>query len=190
MPYTSSQKMKRTEIEQLLPVVYQRTVSERSPLTALLEVMEVLHEPSEAALQNLDATLDPRRAPDAFVPYLARWVDLEPLFERFPHEYSAERQRQPITTGLGRLRELVATAAQLSRWRGTAKGLLLFLETATGVPGFAVDEVVPGADGLPRPYHVRVRAPAATAEHRILIERIIELEKPVHVTYELEFGEG
>ncbi len=179
--------MKRTEIGQLLPVVFQRTVSPDNPLTALLEVMEMLHEPSEAALQNLDATLDPRRAPDAFVPFLARWVDLEPLFEGSPQESSVERQRQPITTGLGRLRELVATAAQLSRWRGTARGLLLFLETATGVPGFAIDEQVLGPNGLPRPYHIRVRAPASTAAHRILIERVIELEKPAHVTYELEF---
>jgi phage tail-like protein len=179
--------MKRTEIEQLLPVVFQRTVSPENPLTALLEVMEVLHEPSEMALQNLDAALDVRRAPDAFVPFLARWVDLEPLFEGAPHEASIERRRQPITTGLGRLRELVATAAQLSRWRGTARGLLLFLQTATGVTGFAIDEQVPGPDGVARPYHVRVRAPASTAPHRILIERIIELEKPAHVTYELDF---
>jgi phage tail-like protein len=179
--------MTRTEIERLLPVVFQRTATTGNPLTALLEVMEMLHAPSETALRNLDATLDPRRAPDAFVPFLARWVDLEPLFEQSGQEYSVERQRQPITTGLGRLRELVATAAELSRWRGTAKGLLLFLETATGVSGFAIDEQVPGPDAQPRPHHIRVRAPAATAAHQILIERIIELEKPAHVTYELEF---
>ncbi|MEO8075542.1 MAG: phage tail protein [Acidobacteriota bacterium] len=182
--------MKRTEIERLLPVVFQRTALPGNPLTALLQVMEVLHQPSEGVLRNLDAALDPRRAPDAFVPFLARWVDLEPVFDAAPEESSVERQRQPISTGLGRLRELVAAAAQLSRWRGTARGLLLFLETATGVTGFTIDEQVSGPDGLPRPYHIRVHAPASTAAHRILIERIIELEKPVHVTYQLEFEPG
>jgi phage tail-like protein len=180
--------MKQSAIDRLLPLVYQRTIARGTPLDALLAVMEVLHEPSEAALRGLDAILDPRRAPDVFVPYLARWVDLDPLFGPALDELSVEHQEQPISTGLGRLRELVATAAELSRWRGTAKGLLLFLETATGVHGFEIDERVPGPGGQPRPYHIRVRAPAATADHRVLIERIIELEKPVHVTSELEFA--
>jgi phage tail-like protein len=187
MRFKLSQRMKQNVIERLLPFVFQRTVSPGSPIAAVLAVMEALHEPSEAALQRLDSTLDPRRAPDAFVPFLARWVDLEPLFGWPAQEHSIEHEREPITTGLGRLRELVATAAQLSRWRGTAKGLLLFLETATGVEGFQIEEQVPGPDGLPQPYHIRVRAPAATAEHRVLLERIIELEKPVHVTSEVEF---
>ena len=38
------------------------------------------------------------------------------------------------------LRELIAAAAQLSQWRGTAQGLQRFLETATGIEGFELDE--------------------------------------------------
>ena len=177
--------MRLSEIKQLLPGVFQQTMREGGPLLSLLEVMEQLHEPSEAVLERLDAFFDPHRAPDEFVPYLAVWVDLERLFDLPP----GAAARSPITSGLGRLRELIANAAYLSRWRGTGKGLLLFLKIATGADGFAVEEQVPGADGRPRPFHIRVRAPAATLAHRALIRRIIELEKPAYVTYELEFGQ-
>ena len=181
--------MKREEIERLLPRVFRRTLRPGSPLLALLEVMEALHEPSEAALRRLDAALDPRRAPDAFVPLLARWLDLDRLFEQRPAG-EGPPAAAPVTTGLGRLRELVAAAARLSQWRGTAKGLRDFLEIATGTPGFEIDERVSQADGWPRPFHVRIRAPASTAPHRALIERIIEQEKPAAITFELEFGQA
>jgi len=165
--------MKSAEILRLLPGVFQRTARPGSPLAALLSVMEVLHAPSEQVLENLDALFDPRRAPDRFVPFLARWVDLD----------------LPVTTGLGRLRELAAAGVELSRWRGTARGLLLFLSTATGRKDFEVDERVPGPNGLPRPFHIRVLAPAELAAHRPMLERIIELEKPAYVTYELHFAQ-
>lgn len=163
--------MKSAEILRLLPGVFQRTARPGSPLAALLSVMEALHAPSEGVLENLDALFDPRRAPERFVPFLARWVDLD----------------LPVTTGLGRLRELAAAGVELSRWRGTARGLLLFLSTATGRKDFEVDERVPGPNGLPRPFHIRVLAPGELAAHRPMLERIIELEKPAYVTYELHF---
>lgn len=163
--------MKSAEIARLLPGVFQRTVRAGSPLAALLAAMEALHAPSEAVLSELDALFDPRRAPERFVPFLARWVDLD----------------LPVTTGLGRLRELVAAGVELSRWRGTARGLLLFLSTATGRRDFELDERVSGADGRPRPFHIRVRAPGELAPHRTMLERIIEMEKPAYVTYELHF---
>jgi phage tail-like protein len=165
--------MKSAEILRLLPGIFQRTARSGSPLAALLSVMEALHAPSEEVLENLDALFDPRRAPDRFVPFLARWVDLD----------------LPVTTGLGRLRELTAAGVELSRWRGTARGLLLFLSTATGRQDFEVDERVPGPNGLPLPFHVRVRAPAELAPHRPMLERIIEMEKPAYVTYELHFAQ-
>jgi hypothetical protein len=47
--------MKRTEIEQMLPGIFQRTVQEGTPLLALLEVMEALPAPDETVLDQLDA---------------------------------------------------------------------------------------------------------------------------------------
>lgn len=177
--------MKRGEIERLLPDIFRRTSRAGNPLHAVLEVMEALQAPSEEALRDLDTYFEPRRAPDAFVPYLAGWVDLERLLAEGPSRPDAPPPTFP--TGLGRLRELVAQAAYLSQWRGTPRGLLRFLETATGVQGFAIDEQVPGEGGLPRPFHLRVRAPRETEPYRVLLERIIEVEKPAYVTYDLVF---
>ncbi len=180
--------MRSREIEQLLPWVFRRAAGDGSVLHALLATMETLHAPDEAALASLDALFDPRRTPARFVPFLARWVDLEWLFDA----PSAGRARQaeritPSGAGSARLRELVAVAAYLSQWRGSARGLLLFLEVATGLSGFSLDEAVPGPDGRPRPFHVRVRGPASAVSQRALIARIVEFEKPAHVTYELQF---
>lgn len=177
--------MKRIEIEHLLPGIFQRTVQEGTPLFALLDVMEALPAPDEAALDQLDAYFNPYRTPDTFVPFLASWVDLDRLLRETPEEFAASAP-PPLPSGMGRLRELVAAATFLAQWRGTAKGLLRFLETATGAQGFIIDEHMPGPDGQPRPFHLRVRAPQQAAPYRVLIEHIIASEKPAYVTYELQ----
>jgi phage tail-like protein len=152
--------MKRIEIERLLPEVFRRTAGPGTPLAALLEAMQALHEPVEEVLAHLETFFDPYQAPDEFVFFLARWVDLERLFVAGPHASTpVEIQRFP--SGLGQLRELIASAAFLSKWRGTARGLLRFLETATGVPGFEIVENAPGPDGRPRPFHLSIHAPAS-----------------------------
>lgn len=177
--------MKKEQIKRLLPSVYQSAVKPGNPLFAILDVMETLHAPVESALDRLAATFDPHRTSDAFVPYLASWVDLEVLLD-VPHAEGAP-STPTLSTGVGRLRELAAAAITLSQWRGTRKGLSLFLETATGMSGFEVDEHVVGNDGKIKPFHLRIMVPKELAGHRILIERIIELEKPAYVTYELVF---
>ncbi len=175
--------MKSEEIQKLLPVVFQRTLLANSPLAALLLVMESLHAPAESVLEDLDCFCDPRRTPDAHVPYLARWLDLERLFDRS----ALELEQAGLSTGIAPLRELIAIAAYLSRWRGTAKGLILFLETAIDARGFEVSDNVLDDTGRIRPFHLKVIAPAATQRHQALIHRIVETEKPAYVTYDLEF---
>ncbi len=180
--------MRQYEIKQLLPAVFQRTIRAGNPLTALLGLMEALHAPSEAVLEQLDATFNPRRTTDEFVPFLAYWVDLDRLFEDEPSgKWQVGFSRHPMTSGLGRLRELVASAAYLSQWRGTKKGLLLFLQIATGLENFEIDEQVLDDTGRLLAFHIKIRAPAEGSVHEHLIERIIELEKPAYVTYELVF---
>lgn len=181
--------MKQKAIEFLLPEIFRRTVREGRPLDAILRTMEDLHAPSTEILGRLDAYLDPYRTPDSFVPYLAHWLDLERLFDDPNDDYTVpEEGRNPISSGLGRLRELIAWASFLSQRRGTRQGLLKFLEVATGIPGFAIDEELKGSDGRPIPFHIRVRAPKAARVHRSLLDRIITLEKPAYVTYDLDFG--
>lgn len=180
--------MKQTEIERLLPGIIQRTILPGQPLDALLATMETMHAPSEAALSGLDAYFNPYKAPDAFVPFIAGWLDLERFLSLKPARLDAATAQTLFPSGLGRLRELVASAAFLSKWRGTARGLIRFLETATGITGFAVEEEVLDEHNRVRPFHIRVIGPKEAARYQPLIERIVDLEKPAYVTYELEFG--
>jgi phage tail-like protein len=170
--------MKRAEIEKLLPEIYQRTLLPGTPQYALLEVMEAMHGPSESALRDLAETFDPRRTSDDFVAFLARWVDLDRLFV-------GATLPEAMTPGLGRLRELIVESAELAKWRGTARGLIRFLQVATGISGFEIDEEVTDETGHLRPFHIRLRVPEEATRHRALIARIIESEKPAYVTYEL-----
>lgn len=181
--------MRRAEIERLLPSVFRQTIYSGSPLLAILEVMSALHEPSEDVLERLETFFNPFRTPDRFVPFLAGWVDLERLFDDSGgSSASAASSLAPLSTGFDRLRALTVMAANLSQWRGTQKGLVLFLEIATGTSGFTIDELVPGADRRPIPFHIRVIAPESVRPHRALVERIIESEKPAYVTWELAFS--
>jgi phage tail-like protein len=176
--------MKQAEIEQLLPGVFQRTAKAGSPLAALLGVMEAQHAPSESVLARLDEFLDPRRTRDDFVPLLARWLDLAFLLETHGGDKLRPRSSETISTGLGRLRELVASAAELSRWTGTAQGLRLFLQIATGERAFEIREHV-DREGRHRPFHLTVVVPTSMNAHRDLVERIIASEKPAYTTCDL-----
>ena len=168
--------MKHSEIAYLLPGIFQRTLGPESPMDAMLCAMETLHAPVEEILEQLDSICASHRAPEAFVPFLARWVDLERIFA------PREEADNVISTGLGRLRELIRGAAYLSKWRGTRQGLQRFLEIATGVTGFLIEE--PPA----QPFHLRITAPKEVEVHRALIERIVDVERPVYATWEVQFG--
>lgn len=174
--------MRRADIRRMLPAVFQAalpvddegSVVDGTPLAAALGAMEALHARSEAQLAAVDEFLDPFRAPERFVPFLAEWVDLA----------------IEITTGLERLRATVASAAELAHWRGCARGLLGLLEVATGTTGFEIDEEVRDERGAIRPFHIRVTAPAALVVHEEMLRRIISAEKPAYVTHELAFRTG
>jgi phage tail-like protein len=143
-----------------------------SPLGALVVVIADLVDPVERTFADLDAHFDPWRCPERFLPLLATWLDL-PL---------------PITTGPGRLRALVHAAAHLHQVRGTRQALITFLEVATGIEGFEVDEEIREKDtGKVKPFFVVVRAPESTRPHSAMLRRIIESERPAHVHWELEF---
>src|SRR4051812_38750218 len=160
--------MRLDRLSRLLPEVFQRAIEPGSPLLAALGAMEALHDPSESVLARLDDFFDPRRTPDRFVGYLAKWVDLD----------------VPVTTGLGRMRELVAEAVALSHLRGTRLALTRFLTVATGISGFEIDETPMHEAGAWRAFHIVVLAPKESLVHEVMIRKIIELEKPAHVTYE------
>lgn len=177
--------MKQSEIEKLLPGVFQRTIQPGTPIFGILAAMESLHAPTEDALESLADYFNPYKTPDRFVPMLARWVDLDRFLSVTPAELDAGTPTV-FPSGLGWLRELVVHATTLSKWRGTSRGLLQFLETATGVKGFTVQEQVLGPEGRIRPFHILVQAPREADRFGLLVRRIIEMEKPAYVTYDLE----
>lgn len=167
--------MQREDIENLLPAIYQ--CAPGSPLDAVLEVAGTLPQPVEDLLATVEQLFDPRRAPEQMLPFLAQWLDLD----RFLVTRGSGGEAV-FPTGSGHLRELCATAAELSRERGTRAGLLRFLEVATGCTGFRIEENI-GRDGVARPFHLLVTAPAKTSDYEALIHAIVAYEKPAYVTY-------
>ncbi|SPH24295.1 hypothetical protein DEA8626_03345 [Defluviimonas aquaemixtae] len=180
--------MKRSDIEDLLPEIYRRTLTGRSPLDALIAAMEALLSPVERAVERLPDNLSVDRAEDRFVYLLARCVDLERFFDRNKYSGAPAGRGPRFAPGTAQLRKLIRAAPELSRLRGTSEGLRKFLEQATGIEGFSVDEHVADARGQPVPFHIRVLAPGAALGFARLIERIIAEEKPAYVTHELVFS--
>lgn len=177
--------MQRAAIERLLPAVIQQTATDDSPLATILEVMEALHGPTEEALDHLERFFSPYRAPDEFLPFLTRWVDLDWMLGD-----AAAASPVVATTefpgGPQGLRELINTGAHLAKWRGTERGLLLLLQLATGREGFTVGTVA-RPDGTLRPFCIGVRAPDGPDKYRELVERIVRHEKPAHLEAEITF---
>ena len=180
--------MELIRIRQLLPGIFRRTLREGTPLFALLKVMETLHAPSAAVLHHLDEVFNPRRTRSDFVPFLAQWLDLHNVLIDSPVEQRGDPERLWSRIERGRLRELVANAADLSGWRGTARGLRKFLEIATGESGFEIEEQVKDTDGVIRPFHFRIKVPKTLTNRIRLIEHIIQSEKPAYVTFEIELN--
>lgn len=176
--------MYRDDIARLLPDVFQYalrpmkgTFEPDRRMLAALDVMSAMHGPVEEILNGLERFVDARRTPQRFVPYLTQWVDLDWLLRP---TRGLDAIADSIASGPEALRNMVETASEFAQWRGTAHGLQLALETATGVTGFTVQESV-GDDGKPRPFYVRVIVPPDAAQFRPLIERVIATEKAAYV---------
>src|SRR5258708_2560771 len=106
--------MERTKIERLLPAVMRQTSRPGTPLAALSTAMERLHARTEEQLQQMETVFDPRRADPQFVVLLAHWVNLDTLLKKLAA--GREIGPDPLPSGFGNLRELIASAAELSRW--------------------------------------------------------------------------
>jgi phage tail-like protein len=163
----------------------------------MLKIFEETLEPDVQILNTLWAYLDPMLAPENMLPFLAHWVGWET-------EFSLDVERQ---------RYLIKQAMQIYRWRGTRKGLRFYIHLFTGLPldehlpeaekhinifeitgrGFVIGEAVLGdnaSTGGGRPFHfvVRIRNDLQNSLDLPLIHRIIEREKPVFCTYDLEIS--
>ena len=158
-----------------LPAVYQEDDFAQRLLAALDDVMA----PILSTLDNLECYLDPWLAPADFVEWLAGWVGLA-LDENWP----LERQRA-----------LVASAAELYRWRGTAKGLAYYVALYAGSSptieesGGITWSSQPGSPvpGSRRPaVRVRVRLRDPSPERTARVEAIVAAARPADVAFEVE----
>lgn len=162
-----------------LPGLYRDVPGQDGVLDMLLAAADRLQSPVEHLLDTLDEHVDPRRAPERFVPYLASWLGLDRYFD-WPggrHRHGTPR----YAAGMPALRELVARSSSLARWRGTRGALEGFLEAATGLPGFGV------AEAPDRDFHLVVTAPAAAAAFADLVARVVEEERPAYATFEIHY---
>jgi phage tail-like protein len=167
---------------------------ERDIARRFVSIFEQAFDPVVQTTDVLWAYFDPLTAPEAFLPFLAKWVGWE-IDER----WTIQQQRQ-----------LIRNAVTLYRWHGTKHGLRLYLHYYTGLP---LDEDLPESqkhisieenfnDGLilgevnldenpmlggGKPYHftVRLRTDASNRLDEELVQEIIERQKPAFSTYEL-----
>ncbi len=177
--------MDKEQISRLLPEIFQATrQAQPDVLGAFLGVMQNLQTGDEAVLENLDRYFDPRQTLDAWLPFLSSWVDLDRFLD--------EKGQFPF--GPARLRLLILAALRLSQERGTRRGLCAFLEAATGLQGFQVQ------DDPRRPYHILVNSPAPSKaylegfsmsldQYKACLNHLIHAEKPAYVTCELHLLE-
>jgi phage tail-like protein len=159
-----------------------------------MKIFEQTYQPIIDSFNVMWANLDPLTAPKALLPFLAHWV-------AWPVEANWELPQQ---------RRLIRRAVELYRWRGTRKGLRLYLHLYTGLP---LDEDLPESDkhisimeafgpgfvlgaadlgdravlGGGKPYHfsVKLRSIRPNSLHEQLVRRIIDQEKPAFCTYDL-----
>jgi phage tail-like protein len=175
----------------LLPQVFR----EIDLVGRFLQVIEQAFDPAVQTFNSLWAHLDPATAPEAMLPFLAHWMGwhLQPYL-------SLDQQRR-----------LIRNALEIYRWRGTRRGLRLYLHLATGLAlnedlpgesdkqigitesfhqGFVLNQAAIGEHtilGGGRPFHfsVHLRPEADQTIDEALVQTVIEQEKPAFSTYEL-----
>jgi phage tail-like protein len=149
-----------------------------------LMIFESVLSPIEQTIDNVPHYFDPHITPGELVPWLASWVALD-LDDNWP---------------LHLQRELVARAAELSRWRGTRRALGERMRLYTGHAPLVVencDGMRLGQDAMlgvntrmgdfhPHTLQVTVLVDEGVEIDEQILRRIIEAEKPAHVAYTLE----
>lgn len=157
-----------------LPEVFRVAVDASPPLAALVAAADGMQAPVTAILDTLDRIVDPARTPEQLIAYLSSWVDLDWLTVPDAQIVS----RPALAGGSAPLRDLILESADLAARRGTPAGLVRFLELATGVRGYRVEDV-------PGQFHVLVHLPAAAVSQEATVTRIVRALKPAHVTAEV-----
>ena len=160
----------RHPLGRLLPALFQEDRLMQRFLTAFDDALA----PILCTLDNLDAYLDPQVAPADYVEWLSWWVGVG-----LDEDWSTEQQRR-----------LVARAAELYRWRGTAKGMSELVGLYAGVTpeieesGGATWSPTPNAQvpgTWPPRVTVRLRVTDPSALNRSRLETLVASATPAGV---------
>jgi phage tail-like protein len=129
-----------------------------------LALFESVLLPLEWVVDNFDLYLDPRTAPDEFLPWLEDWFGLA---------FAA-------TLTPARWRNLLCHAHRLFHLKGTRTALIEAIELATGCTAEVDDLTTEGANFI-----VTIRCSEANPADQALLEELIATFKPIHTTHQL-----
>ena len=150
-----------------------------------LLIFESIMKPIEGTVDNIPLYIDPLMTSGPLLPWLASWLDLT-LDPVWPED---------------RRRELVKSAAELYRWRGTRRGLAEYLRIYTGstpeiseyIPGMRLDQDTAlgvntrlGSSGTGHHFTVSMELDDSNYIDINTIKAIIEAQKPAHTVYTLQ----
>ena len=133
-----------------------------------LAMFESIMAPIEWNIDNFDVFLDPRTAPADFLPWLSTWFDLT-----LDDSWTEEQRRR-----------LLSEAHDIYARRGTRWSLTRVLEIYTGAAP-DIDDVDEKLDAFT--FRVKLKVKERDID-RELVERIIDVSKPAHTSYELQFA--
>jgi phage tail-like protein len=159
----------RSRYMDYLPGIYSRN----DFMARYLLIFESILGPVERTVDNIPHLFDPALAPSDVLPWLGSWLGLA-LDERWPD---------------ARRRELIKSAAELYHWRGTRRGLSEFIRLYTGIVPEIIEPTlsqISSSRDLAFRFTVRLTVPADLEVDRVLLEQIIDAEKPAFAAGSLE----
>jgi phage tail-like protein len=149
-----------------------------------LHIFEDIFRSIDGIADTIPFYFDPATTPQTFLPWIASWLGLV-LDERWP-----EIKR----------RQLVRSAVELYRWRGTRRGLSEYLKLYTGVTPTITEHGVAegmrlgagsklgtpmqiGGKGGAFCFTVELKLPDKSDVETEIVRSIIEIQKPAHTAY-------
>ncbi len=180
MTISKSNDELRSSYLKYLPAIYW----DDAIIRQLLLLFESIMKPIEHIIDNIALYFDPSITPEHFLSWLASWLDLT-LDPTWPED---------------RRRELMRSAIELYRWRGTRLGLTEHIRIYTGVepeiheytPGMMLDrdtkmgseaQLGSGVDWYHFSVILRIDKDSKIEDSKV--RAIIEAQKPAHSTYSL-----
>ncbi|MCP4361110.1 MAG: phage tail protein I, partial [Chloroflexi bacterium] len=147
---------------QYLPGIYRTDFMKR-----FLALFESIYGPIEWNVENFDLYLNPKTAPEGFIPWLANWFDVS-----FDNSWNEAARRA-----------FLVDAHKIFARRGTKWALSRILEIYTGQ-----EPLIDDTHEDLTPFTFTVEIPLKESEvNRTLIEQLLNDHKPAYTSYDLSF---